>query len=98
MKTRIVQEKIEIGKLFEKLGIEDKECTNYTPGFNLKVKSDAGFNEVKLLFRTEVQKAYTCYFGNNKTLKCFKVYLVLSQSCHILWVGERYSQIINLNY
>jgi len=67
---RVVKETIKIHTLFDLLDIADKENETHIPNFQLKVKTPYGYNNINALFRTEKQMSVTCYFGNNKTLKC----------------------------
>ena len=66
---RKVKETIKIKELFDRLNIKNEENANEQLKFPIYVKTPYGFKKITTAFRTEKQKAVTCYFGNNKTLK-----------------------------
>lgn len=67
---RTIRETVKIKELFDSIGIADEEHANHFPIFDIRVKTPYGYNRINELFRTERQEVVTCYFGNNKTVKC----------------------------
>lgn len=65
---RTIVEKVKIGDLFFKLGIEPREHNDYLVEFDLKIKTPYGYNKVMTLFTTEKQAQITTYFSNGKRL------------------------------
>lgn len=82
MKTykRIRQETIQMKKLFDDLKITDDIDAINIPNFNLKVRTPYGFKNIENLFRTDLHDTVTCYFRNNKTLKCSSGHLLRTES------------------
>lgn len=66
---KTVTEKVKIGDLFFKLGIEPYQNNTYIPEFDLKVNTPYGYKDVTTLFTTEKQKTVTTYFTNGKRLE-----------------------------
>lgn len=67
---RKIQETVTIKEMFKRLNIAEEEHANTFPVFDISVKTPYGYKRVNEFFRTETQQTVTCYFGNNKTVKC----------------------------
>jgi len=68
IQTRTKTEKIKIGDLFFKLGIEPRPENIYLTEFDLKVKTPYGFKPIVTLFTTERQPSITTTFSNGESL------------------------------
>jgi len=66
---RVINEKIKMKDLFDRLLVDDKAHATKQLQFPVKVKTPYGYKNIVTVFRTENQKSVTSYFGNNKTLK-----------------------------
>ena len=73
---KTVVEKVKVGDLFFKLGIEPREHNDYLVEFDLKVKTPYGYNKVVSLFTTEKQVQVTTYFSNGKRLTTSEKHLL----------------------
>jgi hypothetical protein len=67
---RTITDEVQIKDLFDAIGIADEALANHFPTYDINIKTPYGFKRINELFRTELQQAVTCYFGNNKTIKC----------------------------
>jgi len=68
IQTRTKTQKIKIGDLFFKLGIEPRPENMYLTEFDLKVKTPYGFKPIVTLFTTERQPSITTTFSNGESL------------------------------
>jgi hypothetical protein len=59
---------IQIGHLFDDLGIEPRQRNVYPVEFDIKVKTPYGYYPIDVLFTTEKQEQLTTYFTNGKRL------------------------------
>lgn len=66
---RVINEKIKMKDLFDRLLVDDKAHATKQLQFPVKVKTPYGYKNIVTVFRTENQKSVTSYFGNNNTLK-----------------------------
>ncbi len=67
--TRLQKEKVKIGDLFFKLGIEPRQNNHYGVEFNLKVNTPYGYQPVDALFTTERQETVSTYFSNGTRIE-----------------------------
>lgn len=76
---RTVTEEVYIKDLFDNIGIADEPLANHFPVYDINVNTPYGFKRINELFRTELQQAVTCYFGNNVTVKCSPKHRFMTQ-------------------
>lgn len=70
MKTRTVSKKTTVGKLFNRVGVEDKPEAVEETNYDIRVKTPSGYKSIARFFRTEKQTPVRVYFGNGSTLEC----------------------------
>jgi replicative DNA helicase len=70
-----VQEKVKIGDLFSKLGIESRENNNYFVDFDLKIQTPYGFKKIVNLFTTEKQSTVTTLLSDDRSITTSKHHL-----------------------
>jgi hypothetical protein len=80
IQTRIKTQKIKIGDLFFKLGIEPRPENMYLTEFDLKVKTPYGFKPIVTLFTTERQPSITTTFSNGESLNTSEHHLFKTEN------------------